>query len=282
MTRTGASRSRVVMVGALLGLLGLVTGQALAQEEGGRRGGRGGGGPGGGFGGGFGGGMTIDKATLLGSAQVRTELKIKEDKAKKLDEALAAHRQALVEIRGGGRNRDASPEEREKQRKEMEEKGTALRKKLDTTLADLIDKDQMKRLGEIELQAQGADGLVSEPVVAALKLSKEQVEKLKGVLSARDEARRGLFGGGGGGDFQGMREKMDKLRKEADEKAASVLSKEQTEELAKLKGAAFELDRSQLFPGRGGRGGPGGPGGGGRGGPGGGAGGGERQRPPQE
>ncbi len=259
---------------------------ASHAQEGGQRPQRGG------FGGGF--SPTIDKPTLLASSQVREELKIKDEQAKKIDEILAAHRQESSELFSGGRSRDLSAEEREKRQKESTEKRTVLRKKTEAKLETALEKDQLKRLGEIELQQQGVDGLASEPMVAALKLTKEQVEKIRSTVSTRDEEARKLMGDlrgrggpgaggpGGGGDFQEMREKTEKLRKEAGEKGLAVLSKEQREELDKLKGKPFELDRRALFGGRGNR--PGGQGrgrgeGGGSGGEGGSK---EKSRPPED
>jgi len=269
--------SRTAFALSGIALSWFIVSTAVAQE--GKRGGRGGG---------FGGfprmGGTIDKPTLLGSEQVRKELKIGEEQGKKVEEVLSAHREGL---RGafGGFNRDASDEERAKAREESAKKTAELVKKTEAKLAEVLDKAQNQRLDEIALQQQGADGLVGENVVAALKLSKEQVDKIKAAISTRDTEigklrgsfRGGPGGGGGGGGFEEIREKTDKLRKEADTTAASVLSKEQTEALAKLKGAAFELDRASLFRagGGGGRGGRGGPGGGGDSGK-------ERKRPPAD
>jgi Spy/CpxP family protein refolding chaperone len=272
------NRPRIVVPTALV-LMFALGAVSHAQEGGGRRRG----------GGGFGGGFTIDKAALLGSAQVRQELKIGEDQGKKVDEILAAHRQEAADLFSGGRSRDASPEEREKRRKEMADKNAELRKKTEGKLAGVLEKEQGKRLGEIELQQQGLDGIVAENVVASLKLDKEQVGKIQAAIAARDEELRNLRGSGrgrgqdgggggqGGGGFEEMRAKMDKLRKDAEEKGLAVLSKEQRTELDTLKGKPFELDRRSLF---GGRGGPGGGGGRGRGE--GGGGGGERQRPPED
>lgn len=268
----------------------LVTG-VMGQEGG--RGGRGGGG----FGGrGFGfGGSTLDKPALLGSEQVRKELKLNEEQGKKVEAVLSAHREAAMEIGGAGRgNRDASEEERAKARAERTQKVADLLKKTEAKLAEVLEKTQGQRLDEILLQHQGPEALIADNVVASLKISAEQVDKIKAAIATRDSELGKLVGsfrggpggpGGAGGDFQERREKMDKLRTDANTAAAAALSKEQTEALAKLKGAPFELDRASLFGGRGGPGGPGGgrggPGGG-RGGPGGGDTGKDRKRPPAD
>jgi hypothetical protein len=264
-----------------------IGGSSFAQDGGQQGRGRG---VGGGFGA-FGGGMTIDKPTLLGSEQVRKELKVTEEQGKKLEEELTAHRTASRELFGGGqRDRDASDEERQKAREERAKKTAELSKKTEAKLVAILDKAQNARLDEIYLQQQGVDALVSDSVVASLKLSKEQVEKMKGALKTRDDeltklrpaGRRGGGGAGGGerSDFQAIREKSEKLRKDTETSVLAMLTKEQSEAFTKMKGAAFELDRASLFPrGPGGRGQGGQGGQGGRGGQGGG---GERKRPPAD
>jgi hypothetical protein len=259
--------------------LAFALGGALSAQEGeGRRGGGRGGRGGFGFGGGFG---TINKPALLASSQVRTELKIKEEQGKKIDEVLAAYRESSRDFRRGG-GPDASDEERKKAREENAKKSAELVKTTEGKLAAILDKDQQKRLDEIAIQQQGTDALASESVVAALSLKGEQVEKIKAEFAKRDEEMAklrpagGRRGGDGGGapNFQELREKMDKVRKDTETAVLAVLTKEQSEAFAKLKGAPFELDRSTLFQGGGGRGGRGE---GGRGGEGG-----KKSRPPDD
>jgi Spy/CpxP family protein refolding chaperone len=273
----------------------VVTTRSDAQDRPGR-------GQGGGFGrGGFGGGIQIDVPTLLGADQVRKELTVKEEQAKKLDEILTAYREESRGLFGrGGAGGGAQPTDEE--RAERTKKRAELTAKVTEKLEAALEAEQKKRLGEIVLQQQGVDGLIGAPVVASLKISEEQVVKIKAAIAKRDETLQKLMeemraaGGGRGGRGQGggqpgagaggeIREKMEKIRKESDTVALSALTKEQTEALEKLKGKPFELDRTGLF-GRGGRGGrgPGAGAGGGEGAPGGGGRrgggqGGERRRP---
>ena len=267
----------------------LLASPSMAQEPGGRGAGGKRGGGAGGFGGmgGFGG---IDKSVLLGSDQVRKELKISDDQGKKLDEALTAHRQALRDTFSASRGaQGASEEERAKAREENAKKTAELSKKADAKFAEVLDKTQTERLDQIVLQQRGGEALTSEGVIASLKLSKEQVDKVKAAVATRDEELgklRGSFrrpggdggaGGAGGGNFQEIREKTEKIRKDFDTAAMAVLTREQSESFTKMKGPAFELDRASLMRGGFGRGGDGQ----GRGGAG--AGGGqEKQRPPSE
>jgi hypothetical protein len=261
------ARSRIVASAALVAALALTATVVAQDQEGGRRGPRSGGG---GFGFGFGGpGRGVDKATLLGSEQVRGELKLSEEQAKKVEGILTTHREAQREAFSS--LRDVPREERDKAREEMQAKVDTLRKKTDGELAAALGKEQIKRLDEILLQQQGVDALASEPVIASLKLSEEQVTKVRAALKARDDKaaelrpsrRRGEGGEGGQGGqgggregFEAAREKMEALRKETEGTVLGILSQEQSAAFAKLKGEPFELDRASLFRGfgRGGQG----------------------------
>jgi len=268
-----------------------VTADAMRAQEEGAKGRRGGGGFGG-FGGGLG---RIDRNMLLGSEQVRKELKLNEEQSKKVETILASHREAQMELFQGARgNRDASDEERAKAREERTAKTTELGKKTDAKVVEVLEKKQIERLDQIVLQQQGPDALVNDKVIASISLKPEQVEKIKAALATRDQEMGNLRGGGrggqggggqGGGNREEARAKVEKIRKDTETAAFAVLSKEQSESFTKLKGEHFELDRSTLF--QGGRGGFGGPGGGGRGQGGGGQGGGgqgskEKKRPPAD
>jgi hypothetical protein len=146
-------------------------------------------------------------------------------------------------------------------REETAKKRDELRKKTEEKIAAALEKGQKQRLDEIALQQQGVDALVSAPVVAALKLSEEQVGKIKAAMTARDEEVRKAMEAarqGGGGDRAAIREKTQAARKSAEEKATAVLSGEQREAFTKLKGKPFELDRGALRQGGGRREGQGG------------------------
>jgi hypothetical protein len=228
----------------------------------------------------------VDRNMLLGSEQVRKEIKLNEEQSKKVEEILASHREAQMEFFQGGRgNRDASDEERAKAREERTAKVAELGKKTDAKIAEVIDKKQAERLDQIVIQQQGVDALVSDKVIAAISLKPEQVEKIKASLAKRDEELAGLRGQGGrrrgqggegggeggGGNREEARAKLDKIRKDSETTVLAMLTKEQAESFTKMKGEPFELDRSTLRGpgGRGGFGGQGGPPGGGGGGRGG-------------
>jgi hypothetical protein len=289
---------RAIVMTALflaIGLVGTAQAEDAAGKQGGRTGGRGGFGGFGGFGPGGGG---FDKVALIRAEQVRKELKVTEEQGKKIDEILAAYNTESRALFQGGPGPGASAEERAKAREEATKnraettkKREALTKKTEGELAKILTKDQTPRLDEIALQQQGADALVTESVVAALKLSAEQVTKLKGALKARDDEmtklRESMPAAGRGRDASAeertkareeatknraeMTKKREELTKKTEADLAKILTKEQTELLTKMKGKAFTIDMTQMMR----RGGPAAPGGGA-------AGAGQRRRPTEE
>ena len=196
--------------------------------------------------------------TLLGSEQVWKELKVTDDQKGKIEGIVAD----IVEQWQPPDPREGDfGAEFKKKRQQFHVKLENLDKKLDA----LLSKEQVKRLNEILLQQKGTEGLIEAPVVAALKLSEEQIGKIKVVFRTQDDERRKLFdaalgGDGGRGGFgeirektekipekmEKIREKMGKIDKNTETNALAVLTTDQKEHFAALKGAAFELDRRSL------------------------------------
>ena len=178
--------------------------------------------------------------------------------------------------RGGGGERpnfrEMSEEERNeffaKMRKQSETRQKELKKKVDEYLLP----HQTERLREIAMQVAGVGALGDSEVVAKLKISDGQKEKMK---TAQDKVReevmakmRSAFQGGGQGfDRNKIREQIAEIRKEAEGALTGALTDSQKSDWEKMKGKSFELtdeEKQQLsgFGGRGrGRGRPGGQGG---------------------
>ncbi|RJP42130.1 MAG: hypothetical protein C4547_00785 [Phycisphaerales bacterium] len=215
---------------------------AWAQPE---RGGPPGGGPGGP--GMMGRGPGASLLGLVGMEAVRAELKLTDEQKATVDEIIAAER-------GGERpdfsgTQEMTEDERrahfEKLRREHEEKVHGL-------LAKVLKTEQMERLLQIQLQSLGVAGLNRPDVAARLELSSEQKEKVAALLQERStklrDAMRSLFQEGGG-DFSAMREKLDELRRQEDEKVLAVLTDPQRAALEKLKGEPFDMPRFGRGPG---------------------------------
>lgn len=255
------TRARMVLL-AGVSLAFFVLTSALTAEEG-KAVGRGGAG----FGGrGMFDMMGSNKLSLLRIEQVQTELKITEEQKSKIADEQKALQEQMRQLAPG---RDVPREERQKRMQENNAKRQELVGAAEKKLDGILNADQNKRLGEIALQQRGAAGLKDKAVAEALKLSQEQIGKIDAAIQAGQEEQRKLMQGGPGGDREAMakvREQREKIQQDVEAKALAALTDAQKEQFAKMKGAAFKLDRSAL---RGAGGFGGGRGAGGRGGAGG-------------
>ncbi len=232
----------------------LITALAVATtaeaQPGGGRGGRGGGGM-------FGRGGIFG---LVTNEAVQKDLGLSTDEAAKTktvaDDFNTAFREAMGD--SGGRRGFQDPEVRAK----MRETAKVTTEKFLPKLKDVLTAAQFTRLQQISWQAMGTEALSEPEVIKALPIATEQQEKIKTVNTEYDTKQQELFaaafGGGGGGDREAMREKIQTLTKERETKVNELLTKDQLDKFASLKGKEFDL--TQL------RGGPGGGGGGGAGG----------------
>lgn len=172
--------------------------------------------------------------------------------------------------RGGG----GPPQISEEDRARFEKMRVERAREEKARLAEVLLPEQMKRLSEIYVQVAGMGALQDEDVATELGITESQKSKLADVQRQNQEAMgaamREMFQGGGGGDRDAGRAKMEQLRKDSDAKLLAVLSSDQQKKFDALKGKAFAMPEN-AFRGPGGPGGgpPGGPGGPGGGGPGG-------------
>jgi Spy/CpxP family protein refolding chaperone len=180
---------------------------------------------GGGFGRGGGGGIN-----MLRMPEVQTELKITADQKTKVE--------ALMEKLRGQRGdfqslRDLSQEERAKA---MAERRAAETKEL----AAILNADQMKRYDQLRLQRTGMSALAEKEVADQLSLTADQRTKVQEIMQAQAVEMRSLFqGGGGGGDREAMRAKMEEMRKQTDTKLAALLTDDQKNKWKEMVGAPF-------------------------------------------
>jgi len=223
---------------------------SLAEAQPGR------GGPGGRGGGMFGGGG-MSASMLLRFEQVQKEIDLSEEQKGKLTKIGESLRNSMRERFSG--LRDLSQEDREKKfaeiRKEMEEQT----KKLEKQINDELLPHQIDRLKEIRIQVLGSRALADEEVAKALKITEKQKADIEKGSNASREEIRALFSGMGElsaeerrEKFAGIREKMEKMRKDAGEAGLKVLTDGQRKQFDKMKGKEFKLDFSQMR-GRGGR-----------------------------
>ena len=245
---------------AMLTMAGSVLAQNDASERDGPRGGRRGRG-------GFGRGM-MDRNSFLGllrMEEVRDELRVTEDQSTELRAAGEDVRENMQPPEVDFENfRNLSGEERRAAFEKMREFGRKVEQEARTKLASILDEGQMRRLRGLWVQRVGAlAALSSDDIAAELELTDDQ----KAALADQRAEQREQFGGRGGrrrgeggppgtgagegsGDF---RERFQQMRQQAEEKALGVLTDDQQQEFAAIKGEDFEFpQRGRGF--RGGRG----------------------------
>jgi Spy/CpxP family protein refolding chaperone len=192
---------------------------SIASAQGRRQGGPGFGGPG------FGGPGQMGDLQLVQIEQVAKELEIVDDQKQQLTKLSEEAREEMGKLFEGFR--DLSREERqakmEENRKAMEEKQAEWKKKV----GDILMPQQQARLKEIRIQLMGNGALADKEVAKELGLTEDQVNQLKTIRDESGTKMRELFTSAreNGGDFSGIREKADELRKESSEKSLAVLTK---------------------------------------------------------
>jgi Spy/CpxP family protein refolding chaperone len=198
----------------------------------------------GGFGGGRDGGSL---SGLLRSDEVLKEIEVTDEQKTELTKVLEESRGQRPE---GGRNfRDLSEEERTKLFAEMREAAAKRNAELKEKLGKVLLEPQMKRLNELSIQRRGVSALSDAEVATALKLTDMQKETLASTIAKNGEKMRELFQGAGE-NRDGLREKIDALRKESDEAVLGVLSDEQKKQFEEMKGEAFTFPQRERGQGR--------------------------------
>jgi Spy/CpxP family protein refolding chaperone len=134
-------------------------------------------------------------------------------------------------------------------REDRRSKTTELRKGVEEKIDAVLDDKQKARIKEIRLQAQGPGALSTKEVADALKLSDDQVTKIKDLTKSLSDARREAFQGGGGGNSD-AREKLAKLRTETNEKILALLTSDQKASFEKMQGAKIDLPAGGFGGGR--------------------------------
>jgi Spy/CpxP family protein refolding chaperone len=195
--------------------------------------------------------------SLAGNEAVQKDLGVTD--ASKLNAVAEEYRNAVREAMSGlgidfGALRDLPEAERAAKMREVNEKTEAAQAKVTETLLpklkEALSADQIKRLGEIRIQADGIASLSDAAVVKELGLSEEQQKKIADIRTEGERARRELFGSG---NNQEAVAKMREITAQTLTKATDVLDAGQKEKFTALKGKPFDV--SQLgFGGRGRRG----------------------------
>jgi hypothetical protein len=206
-------------------------------------------------------------AGLVTNKAVQEELKLTEDQVSKVNEWAKGFREKANEIRkdkgvefkkgGFGKGGEISAEMQEK----MAAANAEINKVAYKDLGDVLKKDQIERLKQIDHQVMGVNAFTDPTVAESLKLTDSQKTSIKGISSEFQkesrELRQEAFGKGGKGGgfdpekFGDFQKKSQKLQKEFVAKAIDVLDADQKKTWKSLIGEPF--DTSKLMQGFGNR-----------------------------
>lgn len=220
------------------------------------------GGPGfGGFGmmgGGPGGAFSLSSmyGFLLNVPAVQKELELIDEQKAKLKELSEKTQAAMREMFSGmGNMRDMSEEERRSKFEEMRKKGEAQAEKTRKAIEEILLPHQMERLKGIALQRAGVGALNDKEIQKDLKMTEEQVAKLKSIGEEAAKKMQEMFAGMRDlspeerqAKFAEMGQKMQEARKETESKLMNVLTAEQKDLLEKMKGEKLDIPESELRP----------------------------------
>jgi hypothetical protein len=178
---------------------------------------------------------------ILRRADVREELEIVEDQIKDLETIGEEMRTRARELFGG--LRDLDPEQR---REKLRESFRQIAEEAENKVSKVLLPHQMKRMKQLtyQMRFRGGTGraLTDGDLAEELEISEEQREALR---KKAEEVEAEL------------RQKVNQLRKEAQDKLLSVLSAEQRKKFEEMIGEPFEFQRTE-GPAGGGFGGQGG------------------------
>ncbi len=205
--------------------------------------------------------LSAQYGRLLMIPSVQKELELVDDQKAKITEANENMRQSMQEAFSGMQppSPDMTPEEQQKFREEMQKKMQPIQEKYQKAVESILLPNQAKRLKEIALQVAGTSALSDKQVQEDLKLSSDQVEKIKTINEDMGKKIQAMLAEANG-DFQSLRPKMQELRQDVEKQLTGVLTDAQKASLEKMKGEKLDIPADELR-GRGGfRGGMGGPG----------------------
>lgn len=192
-------------------------------------------------GGGFGRGMmTYSRAQLATLSEVQAALKLTDEQKKLATEVVEKFNADRAELRGSGGGGGFAA---------MQEQVAKLTAEADAKLAEKLDDAQKKRLMEIYVQQNGTAALADAEVQKTLGLDEAAIKKLEEARNANREAMMAAMQElGQDATPEERQEKMQTVRKTADEKLLGALSADQKAAFEKLGGEKLEIDVAPLRP----------------------------------
>ncbi len=170
---------------------------------------------------------------MLSNEGVQKDLKLSDDQKESITKLQNKAREDFSSLQG------LSQEERQP-------KMQALRKEQEEKIAGILNDKQNARLKEIAIQQAGAMALANKEVAESLKLTDDQVNKIKELTDSFRQDARAAFQSAAG-DRDAAREAMTKLRKQSNEKIMAVLTADQKAAFEKMKGEKIDLPAGGFF-----------------------------------
>ncbi len=178
---------------------------------------------------------------LLRVEQVRDELKLSEEQQTKVQEV-------MEKLGGEMREQFAALREiddRDQRRAKMTELTEQNDQKVREELRNVLDREQNMRLYQIRMQVRPvADSLANRWVARRLELTEEQTQEAAKIVEESRSKQMELLGSMRDATQEQRMEAWQKvrtMRTEADEKALALLTSEQRESFASMKGEKIEL-----------------------------------------
>jgi hypothetical protein len=205
---------------AAVGMVAILAGPALAQGQG--RGGfgmMGGGGP----------------INLLSNASVQKELKLDDAQKDKAEALVTETREKMQGLRD--QLSDLQGQERFTKQQEL---AKPINEAALKSASAFLKPEQVKRLGEIELQQRGANALNDPAIAKKLSITDDQASKVKTILADSQSEMREIMQNAGD-DRQAAMQKAQALRKETNTKVMALLTDDQKKTWKEMTGEPFEI-----------------------------------------
>lgn len=192
-----------------------------------------------------GGGRGMGGGSLLSNKGVQKELKLTDEQIEKADKAATELREKMMEK--FAELRELEGDERQEKMASLQKEMAAASKKVSD---EILKPEQAKRLEQITMQFGfqngGAQYLASNTEIAdKLKITDEQKNKLKDLVTEARAKQQEMREAGQGGDPAEMRTKMMAFQKELQEKVNALLTAEQKAGWKELTGEPFTIVMEQ-------------------------------------
>ena len=196
---------------------------------------------------GGGGGFGINVYTsVLSNKDLQTELKITDEQKEKFkpiaEKATAAGKKNREVFKDAGKDQDKLKEAGTEFAKLQAASNAETKKSVD----EILNSDQKKRIGQIEVQAKGMGAFSDEKIAKELNITEAQTSKIKGVMEEYQNDTKGIPRFDRDKDKQAENTaKREKLRKAAFADIQEALTAEQKSKWKEMTGEPF--DTAKLF-----------------------------------